>query len=223
MPEVPVADSGDTAWILCATALVLFMTIPGLSLFYGGLVRTKNVLSVLMQCFAITCAMTICWLAYAYSLTFDTAGMEAGVVGLRYTSPGDRYGAALHLTGVQRKRRIAPIGGAEPFATPGYATVDLTGYWNLTPNARITAGIFNLFDRKYWLWSDVAAGALEGGSAAVDRYTQPGINARVSLQRNLGDVRQSKVPHLRGEARVIESIAEAQISKAVRLRGRARL
>jgi ammonium transporter, Amt family len=83
MPEVPVADSGDTAWILCATALVLFMTIPGLSLFYGGLVRTKNVLSVLMQCFAITCAMTICWLAYAYSLTFDTAGMEAGVVNLR--------------------------------------------------------------------------------------------------------------------------------------------
>src|SRR5262245_58744114 len=83
MPETPVADTGDTAWILCATALVLFMTIPGLSLFYGGLVRTKNVLSVLMQCFAITCAMTLCWLIYAYSLTFDTAGMQAGVTNLR--------------------------------------------------------------------------------------------------------------------------------------------
>jgi Amt family ammonium transporter len=84
MPEqVVAADSGDTAWILCATALVLFMTIPGLSLFYGGLVRTKNVLSVLMQCFAITCAMSLCWLVYAYSLSFDTGGMEAGVTNLR--------------------------------------------------------------------------------------------------------------------------------------------
>jgi Amt family ammonium transporter len=75
-------DSGDTAWILCATALVLFMTIPGLSLFYGGLVRTKNVLSVLMQCFAITCAVTLCWLVYAYSLCFDSTGMAKGGAGL---------------------------------------------------------------------------------------------------------------------------------------------
>jgi Amt family ammonium transporter len=79
---VPAVDTGDTAWVLCATALVLFMTIPGLSLFYGGLVRTKNVLSVLMQCFAITCAMTLCWLVYAYSLSFDTGGMLAGDVNL---------------------------------------------------------------------------------------------------------------------------------------------
>ncbi len=78
----PAIDSGDTAWVLCATALVLFMTIPGLSLFYGGLVRTKNVLSVLMQCFAITCAMTLCWLVYAYSLAFDVSGMASGAVQL---------------------------------------------------------------------------------------------------------------------------------------------
>ena len=55
-------DSGDTAWILTSTALVLFMTIPGLSLFYAGLVRSKNALSVLMQCFAITCMASILWL-----------------------------------------------------------------------------------------------------------------------------------------------------------------
>jgi len=72
-------DSGDTAWMLTATALVLFMTIPGLSLFYGGLVRAKNVLSVMMQCFALTALMTLVWIFCGYSLAFDTTGMEAGV------------------------------------------------------------------------------------------------------------------------------------------------
>ena len=63
-------DTGDTAWLLTSTALVLFMTIPGLSLFYAGLVRSKNVLSVLMQCFSITCLASILWLLYGYSLAF---------------------------------------------------------------------------------------------------------------------------------------------------------
>ncbi len=63
-------NPANTAWILTATALVLFMTIPGLSLFYGGLVRSKNVLSVLMQCFAITSMVSILWFAYGYSLAF---------------------------------------------------------------------------------------------------------------------------------------------------------
>jgi Amt family ammonium transporter len=72
-------DSGDTAWILTSTALVLFMTIPGLALFYAGLVRTKNVLSVLMQCFVLTAMVTILWLVFGYSLAFDTTGMQAGV------------------------------------------------------------------------------------------------------------------------------------------------
>ncbi len=78
--NVPVADTGDTAWMLTSTALVLFMTIPGLSLFYGGLVRTKNVLSVLMQCFTITALVTILWFAYGYSLAFDTTGMVKGTL-----------------------------------------------------------------------------------------------------------------------------------------------
>ena len=72
-------DSGDTAWMLTATALVLFMTIPGLSLFYAGLVRSKNVLSVLMQCFVITAVMSVLWAVVGYSMAFDTTGMEAGV------------------------------------------------------------------------------------------------------------------------------------------------
>ena len=75
----PVLNSGDTAWMLTATALVLFMTIPGLALFYGGMVRSKNLLSVLMQCFAITGLISILWVIYGYSITFDSAGMEEGV------------------------------------------------------------------------------------------------------------------------------------------------
>ena len=66
-------NGANTAWILTSTALVLFMTIPGLSLFYGGLVRSKNALSVLMQCFAITCMASLIWFAFGYSLAFGDA------------------------------------------------------------------------------------------------------------------------------------------------------
>jgi len=78
----PTINSGDTAWMLVSTALVLFMTIPGLALFYGGMVRAKNVLSVMMQCFAITGLVSILWMVYGYSLAFDTTGMEKGVTNL---------------------------------------------------------------------------------------------------------------------------------------------
>ncbi len=85
LPNIALADelsSGDTAWMLTSTALVLFMTIPGLALFYGGLVRTKNVLSVLMQCFALTAIMTLVWVIIGYSLAFNTDGMEAGTTNI---------------------------------------------------------------------------------------------------------------------------------------------
>ncbi|MFT6434963.1 MAG: Amt family ammonium transporter [Candidatus Azotimanducaceae bacterium] len=71
-------NTGNTAWILTATALVLFMTIPGLSLFYGGLVRVKNVLSVLMQCFAITCLVSVLWLLGVYSMAFSEGNAFIG-------------------------------------------------------------------------------------------------------------------------------------------------
>jgi len=67
-------SAGDTAWMLTATALVLFMTIPGLALFYAGMVRSKNVLSVLMGCFAITCVATIVWVVWGYSIAFGGEG-----------------------------------------------------------------------------------------------------------------------------------------------------
>jgi len=71
-------NGADTAWILTSTALVLFMTIPGLSLFYAGLVRVKNVLSVLMQCFALTCLMSVLWFVVGYTIAFGSAGVEQG-------------------------------------------------------------------------------------------------------------------------------------------------
>ena len=66
-------NPADTAWIIVATALVLFMTLPGLALFYGGLVRARNVLSVFMQCYAIACLMSLLWLAAGYSIAFGPA------------------------------------------------------------------------------------------------------------------------------------------------------
>jgi Amt family ammonium transporter len=71
-------DTGDTAWLITATALVLFMTLPGLALFYGGLVRAENLLSVLMQCFAIACLVSVVWLIGAYSLAFSGSGEWIG-------------------------------------------------------------------------------------------------------------------------------------------------
>lgn len=85
LPQVGMAadgiDTGDTAWMLTSTALVLFMTLPGLALFYSGLVRNKNVLSVMMQCFAIACAGSLVWVAIGYTLTFGDGATFGGLFG----------------------------------------------------------------------------------------------------------------------------------------------
>ncbi len=75
-------DSGDTAWLLTSTVLVLFMTLPGLALFYGGLVRSKNALSVLMQCFSLACLMSIVWLVAGYGIAFGDGGGLQQFIGL---------------------------------------------------------------------------------------------------------------------------------------------
>ena len=84
-------DSGSVAWVLTASALVLFMTLPGLALFYGGLVRARNVLSVLMHCFAICCIVSLLWTACGYSLAFDGEGAVLGTLGKAFLARlGDR-------------------------------------------------------------------------------------------------------------------------------------
>ena len=80
--DSPTFDSGNTAWVMVSAGWVLFMTIPGLALFYGGLVRAKNVLSILAQCFAITALITVLWVAYGYSLCFSVQGLTAGTTTL---------------------------------------------------------------------------------------------------------------------------------------------
>jgi len=77
----PAINTGDTAWLITATALVLFMTLPGLAAFYGGLVRSKNVLSVLMQCVAITSIVSLLWIAGAYGLVFGDGGSLQSIIG----------------------------------------------------------------------------------------------------------------------------------------------
>ncbi|MDX8432572.1 MULTISPECIES: ammonium transporter [Mesorhizobium] len=77
----PVLDTGNTAWMLTSTALVLMMTIPGLALFYGGMVRKKNVLATIMQSFAITCLVTVLWFMFGYSLAFSDGGSTNAYVG----------------------------------------------------------------------------------------------------------------------------------------------
>ncbi|WP_280954919.1 hypothetical protein [Paludibacterium denitrificans] len=78
LASAKVINSGDTAWMLISTALVLFMTIPGLALFYGGMVRKKNVLATLMQSFAITALMTVLWVVIGYSLAFTVGSPFLG-------------------------------------------------------------------------------------------------------------------------------------------------
>jgi Amt family ammonium transporter len=79
--DAPDLSNGDTAWIITATALVLFMTLPGLALFYGGLVRARNLLSVLMHCFSICCLVSVLWLVIAYSLAFGEGNAVIGGLG----------------------------------------------------------------------------------------------------------------------------------------------
>jgi len=79
-------DTGDTAWMLTSTALVLFMTLPGLALFYAGLVRSKNAVSVLMQCFAIACIASVLWVIYGYSLSFSGDGAFVGDLSAAFLS-----------------------------------------------------------------------------------------------------------------------------------------
>jgi Amt family ammonium transporter len=95
-PAQAVADPGHTAWMLSATALVLFMTLPGLALFYGGLVRVKNVLSVMTHCVAIACLVSVLWLMGGYSLVFSGDGPWIGDLA-KFALPGARGAVLGHI------------------------------------------------------------------------------------------------------------------------------
>lgn len=105
-----------------------------------------------------------------------------GVAGVHYTASGGDWGGALNFTAAAAKKSAAPLGNASPFLTPGFGLVDITGHWDINRHLRLAGGVFNLFDKKYWLWSNVGQVGLAANSPALDRYTQPGINFAVSLQ-----------------------------------------
>ena len=96
-------NGANTAWVLTATALVLFMTLPGLALFYGGLVRAKNVLSVLMHCVAIACLVSVLWLAVGYSLAFGGRPPDRLIGGL-----GKAFLAGVGARDADRRRSPKP-------------------------------------------------------------------------------------------------------------------
>src|SRR5512137_1912130 len=81
MTSTPVLSVGNTAWVIMSTSMVMFMTVPALGLFYGGLVRRKNVLSVLMQCFITLALVSVIWVAFGYSLAFSDGELIPGVLG----------------------------------------------------------------------------------------------------------------------------------------------
>lgn len=104
-----------------------------------------------------------------------------GVAGMRYTAPSDRFGGEMTFTAVKGKDHVDESAGPL-FKSPGFAILDLTGYWNITKKAVVTAGLFNIFDRKYWLWSDLWRTALAPTSPGLERYTQPGRNFSVTFK-----------------------------------------
>lgn len=105
-----------------------------------------------------------------------------GVAGVRYTSAAGDWGGALNVTAVANKSSAAAPSNVQPFLTPGFGLVDLTGYWNINKHLRLAGGVFNLFDKKYWLWSNVGQTDLTAATPGLARYTQPGINFAVNLQ-----------------------------------------
>lgn len=108
------------------------------------------------------------------------------VTGLRYNAPGNRWGGQLIGTAVERKHRIDTTTAPVPLASPGFGLLDLLGYWNLSKRATLNFGVFNLTDRKYFLWSDLqgtgGGTAAMGTIASLDRFGQPGRNARVTFK-----------------------------------------
>ena len=110
----------------------------------------------------------------------NTISPLTGVAGLRYSA--GTWGGTLNVTGVSAKNSAASVGSVQPFLTPGFGLVDITAYWDISKNLRLAGGIFNVFDKKYWLWSNVGQTGLAANSPALDRYTQPGINVAVNLQ-----------------------------------------
>jgi Amt family ammonium transporter len=191
-------DSGDTAWMLTSTALVLMMTIPGLALFYGGMVRKKNVLSVLMQCFAITCLMSILWMVAGYSFAF--AEGNAFIGGLSKVFLNDLTVDALNGTIPDSLFMVfqmtfaiitpALIVGAFADRMKFSAMLWFTGIWMLAVYAPIT----------HWVWgggflSEDGVLDFAGGTVVHINAGVAGLVAAIMIGKRAGIGTESLAPH----------------------------
>jgi Amt family ammonium transporter len=197
----PKLDTGDTAWMLTSTALVLLMTIPGLALFYGGMVRKKNVLAITMQCFAITCLTTVLWMVAGYSLAFsDGGGLNAYIGGLskaffagvgkdtlKGTIPESVF-AMFQLTFAI----ITPalIVGAFADRMKFSAMLLFMGAWGLVVYAPVA----------HWVWGDgflAKAGVLDfaGGTVVHINAGIAGLMAAIVLGKRKGYGTENMAPH----------------------------
>jgi Amt family ammonium transporter len=191
-------DSGDTAWMITATALVLFMTIPGLSLFYGGLVRAKNVLSVLMQCFSITALMTILWVVAGYSISFGEGGSYFGDFSklfLRGVGPDAMSGTIPEILFAMFQLTFAIITpaliiGAFAERMKFSAMLIFTGSWMLLIYSPVC----------HWVWGGGwlgKMGALDfaGGTVVHINAGIAGLVSAIVLGRRRGYPREPMMPH----------------------------
>ncbi len=197
----PALDTGDTAWILTATALVLLMTIPGLALFYGGMVRKKNVLSTVMQSFAITCLMSIIWMVAGYSLAFtDGGGLNAWVGGLSNAflnnltadSMEGTIPESVFMTFQMTFAIITPalIAGAFADRMKFSSMLWFMGLWSLIVYAPVT----------HWVWGGgflAEAGVLDfaGGTVVHINAGVAGLVAAIVLGKRSGMGQENMAPH----------------------------
>ena len=191
-------DSGDTAWMLTSTALVLMMTIPGLALFYGGMVRKKNVLSSVMQCFAICCLVTVLWMIAGYSLAFDSGNAFVGglgkmfLAGIGLNSLSGTIPESVFVVFQMTFAIITPalITGAFADRMKFSALLWFSGLWVLLVYAPIT----------HWVWGGGflgSAGVLDfaGGTVVHINAGVAGLVVALMLGKRTGSGTENMSPH----------------------------
>ncbi len=196
--EAPKLDTGDTAWMLTSTALVLMMTIPGLALFYGGMVRKKNVLTTVMQSFAICCLATVLWMIVGYSLAFSEGNAFVGgldkilLSGMGVDAMSGTIPESVFMTFQMTFAIITPalITGAFADRMKFSAMLWFMGIWGLVVYAPIT----------HWVWGGGFlgdAGVLDfaGGTVVHINAGVAGLVAALVLGKRVGYGTENMAPH----------------------------
>ncbi len=194
----PALDSGDTAWMLTSTALVLLMTIPGLALFYGGMVRKKNVLNTVMQCFAITCLVSVLWMIIAYSFAFSEGNAFIGgfdrvlLIGMASDSLSGTIPESVFMTFQMTFAIITPalVTGAIVDRFKFSALLVFIGIWVIVVYAPIA----------HWVWGGGFlgdAGVLDfaGGTVVHINSGVAGLVAAFVVGKRIGFRIESLAPH----------------------------